>query len=215
MEKYSKLEELFSKSKEFFETEKLDIFKHATKHVTDLGSGNPNADIVFVGEAPGATEDYKGQPFIGIAGRILREGLLQTDISMSECWFTNVVKWRPMNEQYKNRPPTPHEISVCYPLLEKEIKIINPKVIVTLGLSALDTLTDYKFSKLSIFSLIGNISYDWHGYPLFIMFHPMVVKYQPKKAHIFYENLTMLKGFVRSLRRSDDNKSELEKLLNL
>jgi DNA polymerase len=98
------------------------------------GDGNPDADIMFVGEAPGKNEDEQGIPFVGAAGKFLAEMLASVGLKREDIYITNVVKYRPPN----NRDPLPDEIDACMPWLHEQIKIIEPKVIVTLGRHAME-----------------------------------------------------------------------------
>jgi DNA polymerase len=111
------------------------------------GNGDPNAEIMMVGEAPGYWEDQKGIPFVGPAGKLLDELLASIDLNREKVFVTNVLKHRPPD----NRDPLPEEVKVCQPFLERQINIIQPKVIITLGRFAL-----YHFLPL------GKISRD-HG----------------------------------------------------
>ncbi|MDP7454925.1 MAG: uracil-DNA glycosylase, partial [Candidatus Peribacteraceae bacterium] len=94
-----------------------------------LGEGNPNADIMFIGEAPGAKEDELGRPFVGPAGKFLDELLESIGFKREDVYISNVVKYRPPN----NRDPLPEEKEQCMPWLKMEIALIKPKVIVPLG----------------------------------------------------------------------------------
>lgn len=98
------------------------------------GDGNPDADIMFVGEAPGKNEDDQGIPFVGAAGRFLAEMLASVGLKREDIYITNVVKYRPPN----NRDPLPDEINACMPWLHEQIRIIEPRVIVTLGRHAME-----------------------------------------------------------------------------
>jgi len=97
------------------------------------GEGSADADIVFIGEAPGKNEDLQGKPFVGAAGKFLAEMLAAIDLKREDIYITNVVKYRPP----ENRDPSPEEIDACMPWLHTQIRIIRPKIIVTLGRHAL------------------------------------------------------------------------------
>ena len=99
----------------------------ATKLV--IGAGNPDADIVFIGEAPGKKEDEQGIPFVGASGRFLNEMLEAAGMKRDDVYITNIVKYRPPN----NRDPSPDEKREFWPYLIRQIEIINPKVVITLG----------------------------------------------------------------------------------
>lgn len=114
------------------EDQNLPLRDSATQLV--FGSGNPNSSILFLGEAPGKFEDLKGIPFVGSAGKLLDKLLETIDLKRADIYITNVVKFRPPN----NRPPTPKEIESFREYLNKEIDIINPKIIITLGRFAME-----------------------------------------------------------------------------
>lgn len=94
-----------------------------------MGSGNPNSDIVFIGEAPGKQEDIQGEPFVGASGKFLNEMLAVANMKRDDVYITNIVKYRPPN----NRDPLPKEKREFWPYLLRQLQIIEPKVIVTLG----------------------------------------------------------------------------------
>lgn len=94
-----------------------------------FGVGNPDADIVFVGEAPGKNEDLKGEPFVGAAGKFLNEMLAAANLKREDVYITNIVKYRPPN----NRDPLPEEKRAFWPYLMQQLEIIAPKVVITLG----------------------------------------------------------------------------------
>jgi uracil-DNA glycosylase len=106
---------------------KCDLYQNATKGVP--GEGDPHAEVMFVGEAPGYHEDRQGRPFVGPAGAFLNELLASIGLDRSSVYITNVVKHRPPD----NRDPLPEEIAACSDYLKEQIAAINPKVIVTLG----------------------------------------------------------------------------------
>lgn len=104
-----------------------ELKKQATQLV--MGAGNPNADIVFIGEAPGKNEDEQGLPFVGAAGKFLNEMLAAAGMNRDDVYITNIVKYRPPN----NRDPEPDEKKAFWPYLLSQLEIINPKVVITLG----------------------------------------------------------------------------------
>lgn len=101
-----------------------------------FGVGDPDTDIVFIGEAPGKSEDLKGEPFVGAAGKFLNEMLDMIGLTRADIYITNIVKYRPPN----NRDPLPEEKAAFLPYLRKQLEIINPKLIVTLGRHSMDCL---------------------------------------------------------------------------
>jgi uracil-DNA glycosylase family 4 len=120
-----------------------------------FGVGNPDADLMFVGEAPGADEDIQGIPFVGRAGQLLTRMIEAINLRRDDVYIANVIKCRPPG----NRNPEPDEIAQCEPFLFQQIAAINPKVIVALGSFAAKTLLR---SEESISRLRGRI-YDFHG----------------------------------------------------
>jgi len=120
----------------------LDLAEQATQLV--MGSGNPQADIVFIGEAPGKKEDESGIPFVGASGKFLNEMLESAGIERDDVYITNIVKYRPPN----NRDPTKAEKAAFWPYLLKQLEIIQPKVIVTLGRHSMEAfLPDAKIGE--------------------------------------------------------------------
>lgn len=110
-----------------------------------MGDGNPDADIVFIGEAPGKNEDEQGLPFVGAAGKFLNEMLSTVGLERSDIFITNIVKYRPP----ENRDPTPEEKQAFWPYLAHQLEIIEPKVIVTLGRHSMEFfLPEAKISQV-------------------------------------------------------------------
>jgi uracil-DNA glycosylase family 4 len=113
------------------------------------GSGDPAARLALVGEAPGETEARQGRPFVGAAGRVLEEALAAAGLSRDTVWITNTVKCRPVQGEpgrYRNRAPTPAEVRLWLPLLESELRLLAPRVIVCLGAVAAKAVIDPKFA---------------------------------------------------------------------
>lgn len=105
-----------------------------------FGTGNPNADIMVIGEAPGHDEDLKGEPFVGRAGQLLTNILSAINLSRDDIYIANIIKCRPPD----NRRPEKQEVETCEPYLQKQIDLIKPKFILALGLTAIDTLMKSK-----------------------------------------------------------------------
>ena len=120
-----------------------ELAKTATNLV--IGDGNLNADIVFIGEAPGKNEDEQGIPFVGAAGKFLNEMLAAAEMERTDVYITNIVKYRPP----ENRDPTPDEKKAFWPYLLKQLQIIQPKVVITLGRHSMEYfLPDMKISQI-------------------------------------------------------------------
>jgi uracil-DNA glycosylase family 4 len=130
-----------------------------------FGSGNPMAEIMFVGEAPGADEDQQGLPFVGKAGQLLTKIIESTKVwKRPDVFICNVLKCRPPG----NRTPLPEEVEQCRPYLEEQVRIIKPKLILALGASAAQALLKTKES-------VGKLRNKWHdfdGIPLRVTYHP-------------------------------------------
>jgi DNA polymerase len=136
-----------------------------TRHRTVPGVGDPSAEWLFVGEAPGAEEDARGEPFVGQAGRLLDNMLAALGISRERnVYIANVLKCRPPN----NRTPEPLEVEACRPYLERQVAVISPKLIVALGRSAASLLLG---TDASIASLRGRV-HRYQGIPLIVTYHP-------------------------------------------
>lgn len=130
-----------------------------------FGVGDPAADLMFIGEAPGRDEDLKGEPFVGRSGQLLDRLMAEElDRGREGCYIANVVKCRPPD----NRDPQPDEIASCRPYLEQQIELIDPKVIITLGNFATRLLLD---TKEGITKLRGRV-HDYNGRALVPTFHP-------------------------------------------
>jgi DNA polymerase len=150
-----------------------------------FGTGNPKADIMFIGEAPGADEDMQGLPFVGRAGQLLTKLLKEVNIERKEVYICNILKCRPPN----NRKPLPSEIEMCLPYLIKQIEIVNPKVIVALGATAIEGLLNIK-RKMS--ELRGKVLY-FNKIPVVVTYHPAALLRNPNWINDFLEDLKMLK----------------------
>jgi DNA polymerase len=129
-----------------------------------FGDGNPSADVVFVGEAPGAREDEQGLPFVGPSGKLLERLLSEIGLSREDVYIANVVKCRPP----KNRDPRPDEIEACKGYLRNQLSLIDPKVVVTLGNFSSKLLLN---TETGITRLRGT-AYEWWGRYLVPTFHP-------------------------------------------
>lgn len=137
-----------------------------------LGDGNSNADIVFIGEAPGKNEDQQGLPFVGAAGKFLNEMLASIGLERSDVYITNIVKYRPPN----NRDPLPEEKKAFWPYLVQQIDVIEPKVIVTLGRHSMEYfLPDQRISQ--IHGEPKRISFGEKKVVILPLYHPAAALY--------------------------------------
>jgi DNA polymerase len=151
-----------------------------------LGDGSPTADLMLIGEAPGADEDRQGLPFVGRAGRLLTQILNAIGLERSDVYITNVVKSRPPN----NRDPLPEEVEAHLPILYRQISIIKPRLILALGRISATTLLG---RTASISSMRGTF-HDFHGIPLVVTYHPAALLRDPKWKRPTWEDVQMLKA---------------------
>lgn len=156
-----------------------------------FGRGNADARLMLIGEAPGATEDRRGLPFVGRAGQLLDALLAEAGIDAENVYITNVVKFRPMRSSREpgrprnDRPPNKAEITACLPILQRQIEIINPQVICTLGNTPLRTL-------LNVASGIGRMhgkSVAYRDIPVLPTYHPAAVFHNPSLRALLSEDL--------------------------
>ena len=148
-----------------------------------FGVGNPNADLMFVGEAPGADEDVQGEPFVGRAGQLLTKMIEAMGFKRDEVYIANVIKCRPP----QNRNPDPDEVESCEPFLFKQIETIQPKVIVALGSFAAKTLLK---TQDPISRLRGRV-YTYRGARLIPTFHPSFLLRSPNQKKYAWEDLKL------------------------
>lgn len=162
----------------------LELADQATNLV--MGDGNPDADIVFIGEAPGKSEDEQGLPFVGASGKFLNEMLAEAGMVRDDVYITNIVKYRPPN----NRDPLPEEKKEFWPYLLKQLQVIEPKVVITLGRHSMEYfLPGMKISQV-------------HGEPKRIVFgddHLVIVPLYHPAAALYNGSLrqTLIDDFLR------------------
>ena len=164
------------------------LFKTARHGVP--GEGNPDADFVCVGEAPGATEDETGRPFVGQAGQLLTKILAAINLSREDVFICNVIKHRPP----ANRNPAPDEIAACSPYLIRQLELIRPKVILALGTFAAQTLLE---TKLAIGKLRGQV-HRYHGIPLVVTYHPAALLRNPAWKRPTWEDVQLARRILDS-----------------
>lgn len=168
-----------------------------------FGDGMPGAKIVLVGEAPGRNEVEIGKPFVGQAGKNLDEFMKILELNREEIYITNVVKFRPYKinkktQSISNRPPTKEEIKISEPFLKKELEILNPKLVVSLGNVPLKCLTGDESATIG----------EYHGKPLeinftgktiilFPLYHPASIIYKAELKTVYLEDLYKLKEYLQ------------------
>ena len=145
-----------------------------------FGSGNPEAEIMFIGEAPGKKEDETGEPFVGAAGKFLNEMLASIKLQREDVYIANVCKCRPP----ENRDPLPEEIAACWPWLLEQIRIIQPKLIVTLGRHSMERfLPDQKISQIHGTLVIKTVEGIGKQY-FYTLYHPAAALYNGSMREI-------------------------------
>lgn len=171
------------------------VLKHeATQAVP--GEGNPDADIMFIGEAPGKKEDELGIPFVGAAGKFLTEMLATVNLKREDIYITNIEKYRPPN----NRDPLPEEIAACRQWLHEQIRIIQPKVIVTLGRHAMEHFVPGK--KISeVHGQAFHRAFDDIGEQVFFsLYHPAAALYNGGLRQTLLEDFKKIPPLVKKLK---------------
>jgi DNA polymerase len=153
-----------------------------------FGTGSPTADLMFVGEAPGADEDEQGMPFVGKSGQLLTKIIEAIDLKREDVYIANVIKCRPP----QNRNPEPDEIATCEPFLFQQIDLIQPKVIVTLGKFAAQCLLR---SEEPISRLRGRL-FDYRGAKLIPTFHPAYLLRNPSSKREVWEDMKVVKKLL-------------------
>ncbi len=157
---------------------------HEGRTNTVPGVGSSKASIVFIGEAPGKNEDEKGEPFVGRAGELLNSLLSSVGLSRDDIFITNVVKCRPPN----NRNPRQDEIKTCYPFLQRQLNLIRPKVICTLGNHATGAI----LGKTGISELHGK-HHEIDGQKVVPLYHPAAGLYNPNLVEEMKKDMEQLK----------------------
>jgi uracil-DNA glycosylase len=151
-----------------------------------FGSGNPNAELVFVGEAPGFDEDQQGLPFVGRAGQLLTKIIESINLKREEVYICNVLKCRPPD----NRNPEPDEVAACNPFLKKQLATIRPKVVCCLGTFAAQTVLQM---AAPISKLRGKF-FDMDGMRVIATFHPAYLLRSPEKKREVWEDMKQIRA---------------------
>jgi len=158
------------------------------------GEGHPKAELVCVGEAPGAKEDETGRPFVGQAGQLLTKILSAIDLTREQVFICNVLKHRPPG----NRNPLPEEVEACSPYLIRQLELIKPKVIVAFGTFAAQTLLQ---TKIPLGQLRGLV-HRYHGIPLIVTYHPAALLRNPAWKRPTWEDVKLARRILDSAPRS-------------
>lgn len=163
-----------------------------------FGSGNPEADIMIIGEAPGADEDEQGLPFVGRAGQLLTKIIESIGLTREDVYICNIVKCRPP----KNRAPIGDEVDSCLPYLLKQIDIIKPMFLVALGATAVESLTN---TKVKMAETRGKLL-EFHGIKMLVTYHPAALLYNPNLKRDVWEDMKFLKRLIEEYKNGIINK---------
>lgn len=156
-----------------------------------MGAGNPTAEIVFIGEAPGKQEDEQGLPFVGASGRFLNEMLAAAGLNREDVYITNIVKYRPPN----NRDPLPEEKRVFWPYLMRQLEIIHPKVVITLGRhSGTCFIPDLVISKEH--GHARTVKYHDYEFLVIPLYHPAAALYNGSMRQVLIDDFLTAKALV-------------------
>jgi len=166
---------------------------HATRTQTVFGVGNQDAEWMVIGEAPGAEEDRRGEPFVGAAGQLLNAMLKAIGLERESVYIANILKSRPPG----NRDPKPEEIAACFPFLTRQIALIRPKLILAVGRIAAQNL-------LGTTRPLGRLRGEVHtfgelGTPLIVTYHPAYLLRSPGEKRKAWEDLKFALAFVQQL----------------
>ena len=162
-----------------------------------FADGNPKAEIMLIGEAPGAQEDRQGKPFVGPSGQLLDRMLATIGLDRSLVWITNVIYWRPPG----NRTPTAAEIAICQPFLERQIELIRPKFLVFVGGIAARALLGRTegVTKLRGRPFVFKAPDDGREIPALVMFHPAYLLRQPAQKRFSWRDLLSIQKSIKEL----------------
>ncbi len=187
LSKAEKVEELNKLEKQVKKCTKCELCNDRTNVV--FGTGNPDADLMFVGEAPGYYEDVQGEPFVGRAGQLLTKIIESIDRARSDVYIANILKCRPPG----NRNPNPNEIVLCSPHLIKQIEIIRPKIICALGTFAAQTLLE---TKEPIGKLRGKF-FEYQGTKFLATYHPAYLLRNPNDKKKVWADIKKVRDFLK------------------
>ena len=172
------------------------------RKVLVFGEGRIGAPVMMIGEAPGEQESLQGRPFVGKAGKNLDAFLEEAGLERSALYVSNTVKFRPTKRsaagRVVNRPPTQEEIRLFLPWLLREIELVGPRYVLTLGNVPLKVLT----GRSSVIGELHGKFIDWNGRLLFPMYHPASVIYNPSLKEVYRQDIRL---FAQRLREDEEN----------
>lgn len=161
---------------------------HKTRTQTVFGVGNQQAELLIIGEAPGAQEDQQGEPFVGRAGSLLNEMLAAIGLSREQVFIANILKCRPPN----NRDPQPEEVSHCIDYLTQQIALLKPKLILTVGRISAQNL----LNRTESLGQLRNHLYHYHDIPVIVTYHPAYLLRSPRQKRQAYQDLLKVREYL-------------------
>jgi uracil-DNA glycosylase family 4 len=185
---------LASYREEIKDCQKCPLGKTRIKFV--FGTGKQSAELMLIGEAPGADEDRQGEPFVGKAGKMLDKILTAIDHPRETVFIANILKCRPP----KNRDPLPDEVASCRPYLDRQIEIIRPKAILLLGRVAANALLE---KSDSLASMRGKV-HDYKGIPVYVTYHPAALLRNPNWKRPTWEDVQQVRDFLHTKKDRDE-----------
>ena len=187
----SKVQRLARLAEEVERCRRCPLYRSRTHAV--VSDGTPQAQLVFIGEAPGRDEDLQGKPFVGAAGQLLTKMIDAMGLKRQDVYICNVLKDRPPG----NRAPLPEEVAACLPFLREQLAIVQPKVICVLGAVAARALLG---PQVSIMNIRGEMR-EYEGIPLVPTFHPAYLLRNPSAKRLAWEDLKKVKRLLADLNR--------------
>ena len=186
--KISSLDQLKSFMSDF---KGCELYKSSTNMV--FSDGNPNSEIMLIGEAPGHDEDIQGKPFVGRSGKLLDKMLNAIDLDREKVYIANIIPWRPP----ANRKPTENEIEICLPLIHKHIELINPKVLLLLGSTSTYALLKDKTPITKIRGKWFTLNINGKNIQAMPTFHPAFLLRQQKQKKYVWEDLQNIRDSIK------------------
>ena len=168
---------------------------HETRKSTVFGTGNPDAEVVFIGEAPGRDEDIQGEPFVGRSGQLLTKIMSAIGYERDDVFICNILKCRPPN----NRDPLPDEVASCEPHLKKQLDILDPRIICCLGRVAAQTLLG---TEASLTRLRETVHF-YEGIPVMATYHPAALLRNPSWKRDTWNDVRKMRALVEALKAGE------------
>jgi DNA polymerase len=190
----SKQQKILALCEEVKECKKCSLYKFAKNPVA--GGGNVEAELMFVGEAPGEKEDFQGVPFVGAAGKFLDQMLESIDLRREDIYITNVVKHRPPG----NRDPKPEEVAACWPYLARQIEIIQPKLIVCLGRHSLSRF----LPSVGPISAVHGRAFKKNGQAYMALYHPAVGLYNGGMRETLFNDFKKIRIALKKINKKGE-----------